>query len=225
MATSIPAISTIITAASLGLRSICAQKAKLPLPAAFKPTKVNGVSRYPLISGRQRAKLRKEYLLNNAKINPINNKLESTVEWPFEHTFNRPLIPIKFKGHKSSRLSIERWARINQSMAEMPKKIEEYYKTMRDRRYHDTQLNRLLGGKSAAAKRSTVQIPKTKAEKSKAAEIKANSKLNATIAAGEAVGKSPAVSAAAATTATATTIKSATTATSTASTPIAKSTQ
>lgn len=59
-------------------------------------------------------------------------------EWPLAKEAKNP--PVKFKGSKHVIKQKARRESIKAAMAEMPKKIEDYYKQMRERRQHPLDL-------------------------------------------------------------------------------------
>jgi hypothetical protein len=89
------------------------------LPIDFQPTFSRGKWHSPKKSLRELAVERKKTLLRGQ-------------EWPYE----KPRFPmvVHFKGHKRIARAEERRKLIAEKMAEMPKKIEEYYREMRSRR-------------------------------------------------------------------------------------------
>lgn len=78
-----------------------------------------------LISGLQVARLRKE-------VQSYGH------EWPLAKEAKNP--PVKFKGSKHLIKKKARADNIKAAMAEMPKKIADYYKQMRERRQHPLDL-------------------------------------------------------------------------------------
>mmetsp|Transcript_44 Transcript_44/g.52 ORF Transcript_44/g.52 Transcript_44/m.52 type:complete len:122 (-) Transcript_44:163-528(-) len=91
---------------------------------------VGGKWHKPKKSGRHRARIRKEAILNGEEI------------WKYDTIKNRNPGhgPVKFKGKKRERTQEARDAKILENMKNMPKLEEQYYTDMRARRIHKTDM-------------------------------------------------------------------------------------
>jgi len=94
---------------------------KATLPWSFRPRFVNGRWCRAVLSGRRIAKIRKDFLLRSE-------------EWKWDPPA-KPKRPVFFKGlEKREKRLQERLAKIGESMSTMDQRVEEYRKTMREKR-------------------------------------------------------------------------------------------